>query len=65
MTRTSQSGSARWSDEQVAILVNVEPAATNEDAIRLSGIIERFPENVLEDSMERVFGHCLALDHPV
>lgn len=52
-------------DEQVVIPVNVEPAATIEDAIRLSGILERFPEIVLEDRMVGIFGHCMALDHPV
>ncbi len=52
-------------DEQVVIPVHMEPEATIADAIRQSGILDRFPEIMLEDEMVGIFGRCLTLDHPV
>lgn len=50
-------------DEQVVIPLNVESPTTIADAVRQSGILERFPEIELKDEMVGIFGRCLTLDH--
>ncbi len=52
-------------EEQVVIPLALEPPVTIESAIRQSGILERFPDIVLEDDRVGIFGRYLALDHPV
>lgn len=51
-------------DEQVIIPLEIEEQAiTAEDAIRRSGVLERFPEIDLQNGKVGVFSKLIALDH--
>ncbi len=52
-------------EEQVVIPLILEGPTTIAGAIRQSGILERFPEILLEDDMVGIFGRYLTLDHVV
>jgi putative ubiquitin-RnfH superfamily antitoxin RatB of RatAB toxin-antitoxin module len=49
-------------DEQVILEVNVPSGATIEKAIRLSGILENFPEIDLHDNQVGIFGRLARLE---
>ena len=52
-------------EEQVVVSLTLKGPSTIADAIRQSGILERFPEIALEDDKVGIFGRYLALDHAV
>jgi len=52
-------------DEQVIIPLQVEPGATVEQAIQLSGIQDRFPDIDLQLNKVGVFGKICKLDTPL
>jgi uncharacterized protein len=52
-------------DEQVVVALKLPPGATVRDAIRQSGLLERFPQIDLARDGTGVFGHGRRLDEPV
>jgi putative ubiquitin-RnfH superfamily antitoxin RatB of RatAB toxin-antitoxin module len=52
-------------DVQVILPVQMEHAATVEDAIRRSGILESYPEIDLNVNKVSIFGKLTKLDHPL
>ncbi len=52
-------------DEQVILPVRLAPTATVEDAIRRSGILERFPEIDLAKNKVGIFSKLSKLDAPL
>jgi putative ubiquitin-RnfH superfamily antitoxin RatB of RatAB toxin-antitoxin module len=52
-------------DEQLILGLDVEPGTRVEQAIRRSGILERFPEIDLERNKVGIFGKLTRLDAPL
>ena len=52
-------------DEQVILALQVPDGSTIEDAIRRSGVLERFPEIDLATNKVGVFGKVAKLDQPL
>lgn len=53
------------SDRQLWLRLEVPADSSVEQAIRLSGILERFPENDLSQQKVGVFGKFVSLDTPL
>lgn len=53
------------SGEQVLIPLNCEHPITISQAVKSSGILDRFPEIELKDNMVGVYGYRQALSHPL
>ena len=51
--------------EQVLMRLRLPPGATAEQAIRLSGLLERYPEITLATATIGVFGKIVTLDTPL
>ncbi|MGF1643818.1 MAG: RnfH family protein [Thiotrichales bacterium] len=51
--------------EQILVPIELPESATIEDAIRRSGLLERFPEIDLNLNRVGVFGHARKLDDPL
>jgi len=52
-------------DRQVVVSVVFEMPASIEQIVRQSGLLEQFPDIVLEDEMVGIYGFRQPLNHPV